>query len=70
MADNTSQSGRIIEHRIDIGAQVGIQRNRLFASGGRTGRTTPMPYKSWRPMLDRGSLATLPPSANQNLLTN
>lgn len=67
MADNTSQSARIVERRIDIGAQVGIQRNRLFASGGRTGRSTPMPYKSWRPRLD-SSLAILLPQSSQNLL--
>jgi len=65
MADNTSQSGPIIERRIDIGAQVGIERNRLFAAGGRTGRTTLMAYNSWRPLLDGGRLAILAPAANQ-----
>jgi hypothetical protein len=69
MANNTSQSGRIKEHRIDIGAQVGIQRNWLFAAGGRIKRMTPMPYWSWRPVLDSGTGNIQIGSPNPRLLT-
>jgi hypothetical protein len=51
MAGSMSQGVRIEEHRIDIGAQVGIQRNSAFASGGRIKRMTPIAYVAWRPLL-------------------
>ena len=52
MADNRATTGKVTEHRVDIGAQVGIERNTAFASGGRTRRITPMAYRSWRPLYE------------------
>jgi hypothetical protein len=50
MAGNDSTMAQTREHRVDIGAQVGIQRNLAFASGGRVMRLTPIAYRSWRPL--------------------
>ena len=69
MTVNTSQAERITERWIDVGAQVGIQRNRLFAAGGRINRTTSIPYWSWRPILERGAESLLIGSSNPKLLT-
>jgi hypothetical protein len=51
MVQDSMQAQRVAERRVDIGAQVGIQRNREFASGGRTHRLSPDPYRTWRPLL-------------------
>ncbi|MEO8284881.1 MAG: hypothetical protein ABI670_00395 [Chloroflexota bacterium] len=40
------------EHRIDIGAQVGIMRNLEFSAGGRAHRLITGTYSSARPTLD------------------
>ena len=40
------------EHHIDLGAQVGIERNNAFASGGRTHRITTSAYTLARPTYD------------------
>ena len=61
MRDQSAQPGQSVERHLDIGAQVGIQRNREFASGGHIHRLSPDPYRTWRPSLPlRGPQLQLP----------
>jgi hypothetical protein len=62
MSNSVNQTQPTQERHIDLGAQVGIARNLLFAKGGRTRRLTDIAYYAPRPVFYAPQYQILPPA--------